>query len=76
MKIIGTHDEITYIMLQCQKRPFGCEGCVLKVFCDKNRDIFLRLNPKQLDAIETGKLEPILITKGDNNASRIQQSSG
>lgn len=73
MKIIGTHDEITYIMLQCQKR-FSCKDCILEQFCEPG--MFKRFNPKQLDAIETGKLESILITKGDNNASRIQQSSG
>lgn len=67
MKIIGTHDEITYIMLQCQKK--GCEGCVLKIFCEKERSkMFMRLNPSKLEAIETEKFTPIFIAKGDDDS--------
>lgn len=72
MRIIGTNDEITYIMLQCQKKTSTfCEGCVLKTFCEPQ--MFKRLNPRQLDIIETGKFEAILIPKGDkSNVSDVQ----
>lgn len=69
MKIVGTSDEITYIMLQCQKRTSTfCEGCVLNVFCKP--EMFMKLSPRKLEALETGKFEPtliasILISKGD-----------
>jgi hypothetical protein len=67
MKIIGTHDEITYIMLQCQKRTDTfCKGCVLNTFCEPG--MFMRLNPSKLEAIETGKSIPILIAKGDDDS--------
>lgn len=70
MKIIGTNDEITYIMLQCQNSKAPCEECVLYKFC--NKDMFMRMNPAKLNAIETGKYESILISKGDDkNASGI-----
>ena len=64
MRIVGTHDEITYIMLQCQKRTDTfCKGCVLNIFCKP--DMFMRLNPSQMESLETGKYEPKLISKGD-----------
>jgi hypothetical protein len=72
VKVVGTHDEITYIMLQCQKRG-TCEGCVLEIFCNKDRNIFKRLNPFKLRAFETDQFEPKLIAKGDDDSgNKIQ----
>ena len=34
MKIIGSHDEIVYLMTQCIKIS-RCDTCILKSFCDK-----------------------------------------
>ena len=53
MKVIGTNDEITYLMMQCQNTKYACEECVLYKFCSK--DMFIRMKPATLDAIETGK---------------------
>lgn len=66
MKLVGTHEEITYILMQCQKRQ-KCEGCVLEIFCRKGeKKMFLRLTPSKLRALETGKYTPIIISKGDD----------
>ena len=64
MKIIGTNDEITYLMLQCQKTKVPCQECILEKFCCK--EMFVRMKPSKLEALETGKYESILITKGDD----------
>lgn len=66
MKLVGTHEEITYILMQCQKRQ-KCEGCVLEIFCRKGeKKMFLRLTPFQLKALEEGGCTSILISKGDD----------
>ena len=68
MRVVGTNEEIMYIVLQCQKRS-SCEGCVLELFCKNQKgDLFIKLKPSHLDALETGKHTPILIAKGDDKS--------
>lgn len=65
MIICGTHDELAYFVMQCQKTK-DCKLCMLRVFCDADRLSFKRFNPQRLKAFETGKFEPMIIMKGDN----------
>ena len=64
MVIAGTHDEILYLKLQCQKAK--CETCVLGHFCLRGMKKYKTLSPKELKTLEDGKLESILISKGDD----------
>ena len=64
MVIAGTHDEILYLKLQCQKAK--CETCILGYFCVNGLKKYKILSSKELKILEDGKLESILISKGDD----------
>lgn len=36
MQIVGTHDELTYLRMQCVQRK-SCDDCVLEIWCTHTR---------------------------------------
>lgn len=58
MKIVGTHDELLLLKLNCQKHG-KCEFCIMQDFCEKH--------DSPLDLFLLEKIQPVIIQKGDGN---------
>jgi hypothetical protein len=60
MKIVGSHDELMLLKLQCERSH--CAVCVLRVFC-KSPEVGSILKLLEYEEIE--KTQSIFIAKGD-----------
>lgn len=69
MKIVGSHDELTLLKLQCERSH--CAVCVLRVFC-KSPEIGNLL--KLIEEEGTGKIPSVFITKGDDKINEPSDS--
>lgn len=69
MKIVGTHDEILYLKMTCQKMV-SCERCVLNTFCHLEG---VGSNPLGLFSME--KIQTVFIGKDGENVKKSDKES-
>lgn len=69
MILEGTHDEINYFMLQCQKRK-TCKNCVLDMWCNNpntvNSNLVIKRTNSKYQKIRHGIYAALITKDGDS----------